>query len=143
MHYPKTQPGQQCKVVAYRRIAATSFLVTNHIDLASNYHMMMLDIHTDVKNFRVYNIYNDTCTSDRDNEEAVRSSRVTHQQFLNDITMIDLDPHIPTIMGGDFNPHPWAWSPRGVRQSPWALNLEEWAIAQALDLMNPPGVPTR
>ena len=143
MLYPKTQLGQQCKVVAYRHIAATSFVVTNQIDLASNYHIMTLDIHTNSESFRVYNIYHDVCMSDRDDKEMVRSSHTICQQSLNSITAIDLNLCVPMIIGGDFNTHSQAWSPQGIHQSPWALNLEEWAIAQALDLMNPPGVPTR
>ena len=142
--YPKIQPGQRCKVVAFRRRASNFFSVTNRIDLASNYHTMTLDIHTDHETFRIYNIYHDACTADReDDEQTIQTSRETRQRSLNNITSIDLDPRIPTIMGGDFNTHSRTWSPHGIRQSPWALDLEEWAVSQTLDLMNPPGVPTR
>jgi endonuclease/exonuclease/phosphatase family metal-dependent hydrolase len=56
---------------------------------------------------------------------------------------INLNPTIPTIIRGDFNTHARSWLPHGTRQSPWALNIKEWAIAQNLDLMNQPGAPTR
>jgi hypothetical protein len=140
--YPRSLPGQRCKVVAYRRIASTHFTVTNRIDLSSNYHLMTLDVHTDHETFRIYNIYHDACTSDK-NEDPSQTSWATRVQSLHDILSIDIDPLIPTIIGGDFNTHSRSWSPQGVRQSPWALDIEEWAVSQTLDLINHPGTPTR
>ena len=54
--YPKYNPGERCKVVAYRRILSTSFTITNRLDLASNYHTLTLDIHTNMETFRINNI---------------------------------------------------------------------------------------
>ena len=66
--YPKYNPGERCKVIAYRRISSTSFTVTNRLDLASNYHTLTIDIHTDAKTFHIYNIYHDAHTTDAGNE---------------------------------------------------------------------------
>jgi hypothetical protein len=43
--YPKSNHGERCKVMAYRCISSTHFNVTNHLDLTSNHHILMLDIH--------------------------------------------------------------------------------------------------
>ena len=53
--YPKYNPGERCKVVAYRCILSTSFTITNQLDLASNYHTLTLDIHTNMETFCIYN----------------------------------------------------------------------------------------
>src|SRR6202789_405433 len=140
--YPKYNPGERCKVVAYRRISSTSFTVINRLDLASNYHTLTIDIHTDTETFRIYNIYHDAHTADTGNETD-RASRETRLRSLNYITSLEIDPLVPTVIGGDFNTHARAWSPPDVRQSTWAIDIEEWAIAQGLDLLNTPGIPTR
>lgn len=140
--YPKYNPGERCKVVAYRRISSTSFTVTNRLDLASNYHTLAIDIHTNAETFRIYNIYHDAHTADTGNETD-RASRETRTRSLNHITGLEIDPLVPTVIGGDFNTHARAWSPPDIRQSTWAIDIEEWAIAQGLDLLNTPGVPTR
>jgi hypothetical protein len=68
--YPKHNPGERCKVVAYRRISSTSFTVTNRLDLASNYHTLTIDVHTDTETFRIYNIYHDAHTANTGNETS-------------------------------------------------------------------------
>ena len=73
--YLQTQPGQRCKVVAYRCIASSHFSVTNRIDLSSNYHILTMDVHSDHETFRVYNIYHDTCTND--NPDRSQTNRAT------------------------------------------------------------------
>ena len=140
--YPKYNPGKRCKVVAYQRISSTFFTATNRLDLASNYHTLAIDIHTDAETFRVYNIYHDAHTTDAGNEPN-RASRETRIWSLNHITSLEIDPLVPTVIGGDFNTHARAWSPPDIRQSTWAIDIEEWAIAQGLDLLNTPGIPTR
>ncbi len=140
--YPKYNPGKRCKVVAYRRISSTSFTVTNQLDLASNYHMLTMDIHTNTETFRIYNIYHDTHTTDTGNEPD-RASWETRNRSLNYITNLEIDLLVSTVIGGDFNTHARAWSPPDIRQSTWAIDVEEWAITQGLDLLNTPGVPTR
>jgi exonuclease III len=139
---PRTPPDQQCKVAAFRRIASNHFSITNCIDLTSNYHMLTLDIHTDHETLRVYNIYHDTCTEDK-KDNLSQSSHTTCLKSLKDILAIDTDPRVPTIIGGDVNTHSRAWSPSGIRQSAWALDIEKWATSQMLELANPPGEPTR
>ena len=139
--YPQTQPGQRCKVVAYRRIASSHFSVTNRIDLSSNYHILTMDIHSDHETFRVYNIYHDACTND--NPDGSQTNQATQQQSLADILDIDINLHTPTIISGDFNTHSRKWSPPGIWQSPWALDIKEWAVSQTLELTSPPGTPTR
>jgi hypothetical protein len=140
--YPKHNPGERCKVVAYRHISSTSFTVTNRLDLASNYHTLTIDVHTDTETFRIYNIYHDAHTADTGNKMS-RATRDTRNRSLNYITNIEVDPLVPTVIGGDFNTHANAWSPLDVRQSTWAIDIEEWAIVQGLDLLNTPGIPTR
>ena len=140
--YPKHDTGERCKVVAYRRISSTSFTVTNRLDLASNYHTLTLDIHMDTETFRIYNIYHDAHTADT-GTETNKTSRETRNRSLNYITNLEIDPLVPTVIGGDFNTHARTWSPPEVRQSTWAIDIEEWAIAQGLDMLNTPGIPTR
>lgn len=140
--YPKYNPGERCKVVAYRCISSTAFTISNRLDLASNYHTLTLDIHTDTETFRVYNIYHNAHTADSGNRTD-RASRETHIRSLNYITGLEIDPLIPTVIGGDFNTHARAWSPPDVHQSTWVIDIEEWAIAQGLDLLNNPGILTR
>jgi Endonuclease-reverse transcriptase len=125
--YPKVMWDEHCKVMAYRRISSSHFNITNKFNLASNHHLMMLDVHLGSSSFCILNIYHDT----------------DHPHSLRNITDLDLDPVIPTIVGGDFNMHAHAWFPAGIRPSPWALELEEWALSQSLSLVNQPGVPTR
>jgi Endonuclease-reverse transcriptase len=125
--YPKVKQGVRCKVMAYQRISASHFNVTNRVDLTSNHHILTLDIHLGISSFRVVNVYHDT----------------DHPESLANILGIDTDPSLPTIIGGDFNTHSLAWSPPGIRASPWAMRIEEWALTQNLVLTNPSGVPTR
>ena len=83
--YPKHDTGERCKVVAYRRISSTSFTVTNRLDLASNYHTLTLDIHTDTETFRIYNIYHDAHTADTGTETNKTSQETrnrSHQQKI-------------------------------------------------------------
>jgi Endonuclease-reverse transcriptase len=129
-------------VAAFRCIASNHFSITNCIDLTSNYHMLTLDIHTNYKMLRVYNIYHDACTEDKKDNPS-QSSCTTCQKSLEDILAIDTNLHVPTIIGGDFNTHSRAWSPTRIRQSAWALDIEEWATSQMLELANPLGEPTR
>jgi hypothetical protein len=112
--------------MAYRRITSTHFNVTNNLNLAPNHHILTLDIHLGSSSFCILNVYHDT----------------DHPSSLRNILELDLDPVIPTIVGGDFNTHAHAWSLAGIRPSPWALDLEDWALSQTLTLLNPPGVPT-
>jgi Endonuclease-reverse transcriptase len=139
--YPKYNLGKRCKVVAYRCISSTSFTVTNRLDLGFNYHTLTIDVHTDAETFRIYNIYHDAHTADAGNETD-RASRETRIRSLNHITSLEIDPLVPTVIGGDFNTHARAWSPLDVCQSTWAIDIEEWAITQGLDLLNTPGIPT-
>ena len=124
--YPKTACNSHCKVMAYRRIASTHFNVTNRLDLASNHHLLTLDVHLGSSSFHIINVYHDT----------------DHPASLRNILELDLDLVTSTIVGGDFNTHAHAWSLPGIQPSPWALDLKEWALSQTLDLLSPPGVPT-
>jgi hypothetical protein len=125
--YPKVGRGTRCKVMAYHRIATSHFNITNRVDLNSNHHILTIDVHLGTSSFRVINVYHDT-----DNRNS-----------LTNILTIDADPGLPTIIGGDFNTHSHAWSPPGIRPSPWAADFEEWALTQNLILTSAPGVPTR
>ena len=128
-------------MAAFRRISSTSFTITNRPDLHSNYHTLTLDVHTGIESFRIYNVYHDAHTNhEEDNESPL--DRETRRRSLEHITGIDLDPMTPTVFRGDFNTHARAWSPPEIRQSPWAIDIEEWAISQVLDLLNLPGIPT-
>jgi hypothetical protein len=124
--YPKSNHGERCKVMAYRRISSTHFNITNRLDLSSCHHILTLDVHLGSSSFQVINIYHDT----------------NHQGVLDNILNIKIDPPTPTITGGDFNTHSWSWSPPGICSSPWANRLEDWAIGQSLALASPPGAPT-
>ena len=138
---PHLQPRDRSEVAAYWRISSTHFTVANRLDLASNYHMLTLDVHSGADSFWVYNIYHDAHSNDaEDNDDQL--SWDTRRRSLSFITDIEIDPMIPTVLGGNFNTHARTWSPLEVRQSPWAIDLEEWVISQALDLLNPPGIPT-
>jgi hypothetical protein len=112
--------------MAYRHIASTHFNVTNRVDLASNHHLLTLNVHLGSSSFHIINIYHNT----------------DHPASLRSILDLDLDLVTPTIVGGDFNTHAHVWSLPGIHPSPWALNLKEWALSQTLDLLSPPGVPT-
>jgi hypothetical protein len=96
--YPKTNHGERCKVMAYCCISSTYFNVTNCLDLASCHHILTLDIHLGSSEFHAINVYHD----------------MDHHTSLNNILNIEMDPHIPTIIGGDFNTHSWMWSPPGI-----------------------------
>jgi Endonuclease-reverse transcriptase len=124
--YPKTNPGERCKVMAYRRISSTHFNITNRLDLHSNHHLLTLDVHLGTSSFRIINVYHDS----------------DHRPSLGNITNMDIEPLTPTIIGGDFNTHSHTWSPPGIRASPWVVDLEEWAFSQNLFLTNHPGAPT-
>jgi hypothetical protein len=123
---PKTPCGACCKVMAYRCIASSHFNITNKLDLASNHHLLTLDIHLGSSSFHIINVYHNT----------------DHPSSLRNILNLDLDPVIPTIVGGDFNTHTHTWSPEGIQPSLWALELEEWALSQTLTLLSPLGIPT-
>jgi hypothetical protein len=123
--YPRVVCDEYCKVIAYRHIASSHFNITNKYDLAPNHHLMMLDVHLGSSLFHILNIYHD----------------IDHPPFLRAILDLDLDPVVPTIVGGDFNMHSHAWSPVRIRPSPWVLDLEEWALSQTLTLLNQPGTP--
>jgi Endonuclease/Exonuclease/phosphatase family len=124
--YPKTNRGERCKVIAYCRTSSTHFNVTNRLDLHSNHHLLTLDVHLGSSSFRIINVYHDS----------------DHRLSLSNITNMDIDPLTPTIVGGDFNTHAHAWSPPGIRASPWAGEVEEWAFSQNLSLASTPGTPT-
>ncbi len=134
--------SERCKVVAYRRTSSTFFTVTNRLDVASNYHSLTLEVHTGVETFRVHNIYHDAHTTEAGNG-ANCPPREISTCSLNHITNIEIDPLVPMVIGGDFNTHARAWSPPDIRQSTWAIDIKEWAIAQGLDLLNTPGHPMR
>jgi hypothetical protein len=112
--------------MAYRCIASSHFNVTNKFNMASNHHLLTLDIHLSSSSFCVINVYHDT----------------DHHSSLRNILNLNLDLVIPTVIGGDFNMHARAWSPMGICPSPWSLDLKEWALSQTLALLNSPGVPT-
>ena len=139
--YPKYNPGERCKVVAYRCILSTSFTVMNRLDLLSNYHTLAIDVHTDAETFHVYNIYHDPHTNDAGNDPD-RAARENHIRSLEHITNLEIDLLMPTVIGGNFNMHARTRSPPNVRQSTWAVDIKEWAIAQGLDLLNSPGILT-
>jgi hypothetical protein len=40
--YPKTNPGERCKVMAYHCISLTHFNITNQLDLSLNHHLLTL-----------------------------------------------------------------------------------------------------
>ena len=140
--YPKYNLGKRCKIVAYWCISSTSFTVTNRLDLSSNYHMLAINVHTDVETFCIYNIYHDAHTNDAGSDPD-RAARETHIQSLEHITSLEIDPFMPAVIRGDFNTHARTWSPPDVCQSTWAVDIEEWAIAQGLDLLNSSGIPTQ
>jgi hypothetical protein len=102
------------------------FNITNNFDLTSNHHVMTLDVHLGSSSFCILNLYHDT-----DNLLSLRN-------ILN----LELDPVIPMIVGSNFNMHSWTWSPPRIRPSPWALDLEDWALSQTLHLVNELGVRT-
>jgi hypothetical protein len=52
---PVTRPGKRHS--GYRHIASTSFTVTNRLDLGSEYHTLILDVHTGSETFRIYIFY--------------------------------------------------------------------------------------
>ena len=134
---PRLCPRDRSKVATYQHISSTSFTVTNKLDLASNYHALTLKVHTGLESFRIYNLYHDAHSNDSDDNND-QLSRKTRRHSLDFITSIDIDLMIPTVIGGDFNTHARAWSPPEICQLTWAVDLEEWAISQALDLINPP-----
>jgi endonuclease/exonuclease/phosphatase family metal-dependent hydrolase len=125
--YPRTNHGERCKVMAYHCISSTHFNITNHLDLASCHHILSLDIHLSSSNFWAINVYHD----------------MEHHSSLDNILNIEMDPCTPTIIGGDFNTHSQMWSPPGIQPSPWADNLEHWAIRQNLGLASPLGILTQ
>jgi hypothetical protein len=119
--YPKVTHGMCCKVMAYRHITSSHFNITDKFDLASNHHLLTLDIHLGSSSFCIINIYHNT----------------DHPSSLRNILDLDLNPVTPIVVGGNFNTHTHTWSLAGIQPSPWALDLEEWALSQTLALLNP------
>src|SRR5260370_41796088 len=95
-----------------------------------------------METIRIHNISHDGNTTNTGNEPN-RASRKMCNQSLNYITSLEIDLLVSTVIGGNFNTHARAWSPPDIHQSTWAIDIEEWAIVQGLDLLNTPGVPTR
>lgn len=59
---------------------------------------------------------------------------------LDTLTMLNLDPTIPTILVGDFNTHSLAWSTPGWMKSD---RMETWLASQTFSLLSEPGKPMR
>jgi Endonuclease-reverse transcriptase len=112
--------------MAYQRISATHFNVTNQLDLSSCHHILTLDIHLGSSSFQAINVYHDT----------------EYKGSLENILDIETNPQIPTIIGRDFNTHSRTWSPLGIHSSSWADKLQDWVVGQNLALTSPPGIPT-
>jgi hypothetical protein len=68
---------------------------------------------------------------------------VADPSALDALVGLDLDATIPTLLVGDFNLHSPSWSPTGWETSRGAHRLEEWAVAQTLELLSKPRIPTR
>jgi hypothetical protein len=100
--YPKTNHGERCKVMAYCHISLTHFNITNHLDTSPCHHILTLDIHLGSSSFRAINVYHDK----------------DHHRSLENILNIKTNPHIPTVVGGDFNTHSHLWLPPGIHPSP-------------------------
>jgi hypothetical protein len=110
--YLKTNHGERCKVMVYHHISSTYFNVTNRLDLVSNHHILILDIHLGTSLFCIVNVYYNT----------------DHHLSLGNILDLNTNPALPTILGGDFNTHSQTWSPPGICPSIWAEDLEDWAL---------------
>src|SRR5713226_9590250 len=116
---PATPDGGQAKVMAYtwkRSWEDTNspalFSATSRHNLCTHPCIMVLDLTFDDRTWHIVNFYND----------------IRDRSSLNVPLVLDLDPSVPTLVVGDFNTHSHSWSPPDINPSPWAEQVEEWAI---------------
>jgi len=126
--HPVLARGATAKVMIYKRKTATFFNVVARPDLAAHNCLQIVDVITDDQTLRIVNFYND-----------IRDSSARQALFQLDLQ----EPHVPTVVCGDFNTHSPSWSLPGATQSSWARDLEDWAATQLLQLANPELQPTR
>jgi hypothetical protein len=126
--HPVLDKGQTAKVIIYKHKRATFFNVVARPDLAAHNCLQIIDVMSDDQIVRVINFYND-----------VRDPSARQALFRLDLH----EPHIPTVICGDFNMHSPSWSLPGATPSPWTRDLEDWAATQLLQLANPELQPTR
>jgi hypothetical protein len=134
LHYPAITENKKAKVLAYTRKRSWEsvdspaiFTATSRLDLCAHHCVMILDLTFDETTWRLINFYND----------------IKDNSALETLLGLDLDPTIPTLVTGDFNTHSRTWSPDGIKPSPWAERLEEWAVGNLLMLANELGMITR
>ena len=126
--HPVLEKGQTAKVMLYKRKRATFFNVVARPDLAAHNCLQIIDVISEDQTVRLINFYND-----------VRDPSARRTLFRLDLH----EPHIPTVVCGDFNTHSPSWSLPGATPSPWTRDLEDWAATQLLQLANPELQPTR
>ncbi|KAF8265194.1 hypothetical protein EI94DRAFT_1831353 [Lactarius quietus] len=132
--YPATRaPGECVKVVTYIRLTEidagrrnSRISATCRMDLCAHPCVQLLDFCTGKEKWRVLNFYNDICDL----------------SALDTLTVLDLDPTIPTLLVGDFNTHSPSWSLPGWDKSPHADRLENWLASQTFSLLSEPEIPT-
>ena len=120
--HPVLEKGQTAKVMIYKRKRASFFNVIARPDLAAHNCLQIVDVISDNQTVRIVNFYND-----------VRDPSARQALFGLDLH----EPHIPTVVCGDFYTHSPSWSLPGATPSPWARDLEDWAATQLLQLANP------
>jgi len=121
-------PGTtRAKIMAYSHKTNPIFTVSNCLNLVSHPSLMTLEVIMGDDHFLITNVYHNT------------NDPTCLQMLFN----ADFDPTIPAIFIGNFNMHSPTWSPSGLPHLRWAHTVEDWAALNLLNLLNPPGGPTR
>ena len=97
--------------------------ITPHVDICSHPCIQILDVVHNNGQWRIINIYHDTCDN------------MSLQALLD----LDIEATTPTLVIGNFNTHSPNRSPPNILRSYWAGRLEEWASTNLLTLANNPG----
>jgi hypothetical protein len=111
-------------VAVFYRKCLTSSCTFSPIHSISSYHSIGLDVTSSSFHLHLINFYH-----------HVPSSSHSFEPLL----LLPLDPHIPTLIAGDFNTHSLFWSIPPQASSPWAPVLEEWIDRHNLFLTVPDG----
>ncbi len=89
---------------------------------------------------------------DSDTAEAMRIINIYNQKQLSDsnphtytsncIANLQWDPHVPTIITGDWNIHHPQWDDRVTTACPRTHGMLEWLEGNGSTLCNEPFIPT-
>ena len=93
---------------------------------------MVLDINVHGEPLRLVNVYH----------QVAKDGSGPGPGFRAILNSPDPQPHLPSLIAGDFNTHSRLWSLPSVRASRWAQSVETWIIDQDYQLISEPDAPT-